>query len=200
MQVKHCVGMFFLLSLATICVCPSAKADTINVFSISGTGYVNCANYQSFAFQTCGPAEGFAGALEVDETTGMPIYMEMLIPGVYQFDTTFEGSPYFPPVLQNNCLDQGSPVAEVLFLCMTTPTGGSLAGFDGSAITGSSMSGSGVFDTNGYQYFSFLGGNITPVIASAPEPSSLLLVLVGLVGLGFVAQRKRKESRLIVAN
>ena len=200
MRLKSIIGMFLAILLAVICATPSAKADTINVFSISGTGYVNCASYQSFTFQSCGPAEDFAGALEIDATTDVPIDMAGLIPGFGSFGSSFPGF-FSPPGLEpvgadsnGSCLFQGEPViAEYLVLCFTTPTPGSLVGFDGGAITGY-----GLFDNSNYQYFSIASGSITPVIASAPEPSSLLLLMLGLGGLAFAVIRKRKESRCVL--
>jgi PEP-CTERM motif len=203
MQIEHSVGVLLLLSLAAICATRSAKADTINVFTISGTGYTSC-RYDTGTAEPipgCTPTdEGFAGALEVDATSGLPISMDVLIPGVANFTNIFPDNTQIGPFLnENDCLEQPSPLFEELILCIATPTPGSLLGFDGSTIIGWGPAGSSVTESNGYQLFYVVGGSITPVAVATPEPSSLMLLLLGLVGLTFVAIRRRIAPRLPAA-
>jgi len=192
-KVKHGLRMFLLLSSAIFWATLSAEADTVNVFAISGTGYHNCLDPSFQPIPGCtSTTSGFAGALEVDATTGTPIELAGLGPGIGFFGSSFSG--VFPGLgvigatPNGSCLEQGEAlIAEYLILCFTTPTPGSLAGFDGGAITGG-----GLFDNNNYQYFFITGGSIT--LVAAPEPGSLTLILAGFGAL--LVMRKRIAQRL----
>ena len=127
----------------------------------------------------CTPSPGeFAGALEVDATTGTPIAMSILSTNFFDFNSLFPDGMLIPPDLSEGCLIQDSSINEALFLCITTPTPGSLLGFDGSKIIGWPGAESVVLDTSDVPFDYILGGNITPVLPT-PEPCTLALILAG---------------------
>lgn len=202
MKVKHGLRMCLLLSLAIFWATPSAEADTVNVFAISGTGYHNCFDPLGEPIPGCTPTtSGFAGALEVDATTGTPIEMAGLGPGIGFFGSLLGGFfsspaviPYGAPTSPNGtCLTQGEEVIqEYLILCFTTPTPGSLAGFEGGTILGLPTVDTGLFDNSNYQYFFITGGSVT--LVAAPEPSVFALMLLGVGLLALAVSSHRRSS------
>jgi len=79
---------------------------------------------------------------------------------------------------------------DVTLTFTTTPTPGSLVGFEGGTITGSSV----FIPIHRVTLYSNLSGRITPV----PERSSLALLGTGLLCcLGFALVRRRNKAALI---
>jgi hypothetical protein len=74
-----------------------------------------------------------------------------------------------------------------LSLFFTTPTPGSLVGFTGGTITGGFVG----FPLNTFNTYENLSGSITT--PAVPEPSTWAMMLLGFVGLGFLAHRRRRE-------
>ena len=187
--------IIFVILLAAGCGA-RLSADTTSVFTISGTDISSCLSVAGgMPIPGCAPTFGeFVGALEVDATTGTPIAMDILSTNFFDFRNMIPGIDFNfrPGLVAGNCLAQGSPVAEVLFLCISTPTPGSLLGFGGSTIFGWPSAGSVVLDTSGIPLFYILGGSITPVLQS-PEPGSFALILLGLGSL--LVMRKRMGRR-----
>jgi hypothetical protein len=179
-------GIIFVILLAAGCA-PQLRADTISLFNISGTGFRIGCEPEPFGCTPIPIPEGFAGSLVVDTTTGTPIAMNVLgfqniFPGI-----DFNFRPGFVIVGPGeNCLVQGSPFQQVLFLCITAPT---LVGFDGSTIIGWPNALSGVFETNGQQDLYVLGGRITP----SPEPGSFALIAIGFGALLLMRQRMIRQ-------
>jgi hypothetical protein len=195
MRVRYGIGTLLLLSALMLSVPPSARADSIGVFSISGTATSSCLYADGESIPSCNPVSGgFAGALTVDMTTGTPVNMSVLGPpsqfnSVYDFTGT-EPRTFGPFLLSSGGvtgleLFAGPFSPYVLFLYFDTPTPGSLLGFDGSSITGGA-----VYEYSGVPLEYVLGGSITPV--TSPEPSSLILLLLGLPGL--VLMRRRRAA------
>jgi hypothetical protein len=191
MKFKHGLGMFLLLSLAMFCATPSAKADSFDVFAISGTAYHNCNDFLGKPIPFCNSTPGgFAGALEVDATTGAPSDLELVgaLGGSSEFGGFFTSPGIIGATPNGTCLVQGeAPIGAYLILCFTTPTPGTLAGFEAGTILPSSVVYSGAFDNSNYQEEFITGGSITEV--AVPEPSSLVLIPLGLGALLFLRRR-----------
>jgi hypothetical protein len=182
--------IIFVILLAAGCR-SQLRADTISVFTISGTDISSCLLVgPGTPIPGCTPTSGeFAGVLEVDATTGAAIAMDILSTNFGEFRNIWPGIDFnFRPGLIGNCLAQGSPIAEVLYLCITTPTPGSLLGFERSTIIGWPNAGSFVLDNSNVPLFYILGGSIMPVLQT-PEPSPFALILIGLGCL--LVMRKR---------
>jgi hypothetical protein len=191
-QMPKLTRMILGMLLAVGCA-PRAHADTYSVFSISGTDISACLVISTGTpIPGCTPTPGeFAGALEVDATTGVPIAMSILSTNFFDFNSQFPDGFLYPPSLPafpGSCLEQGSSINEVLYLCITTPTPGSLLGFDGSSIIGWPSAESVVLDTSGIPYVYILGGSITPVLPT-PEPCSSALLLAGFGVLSMMRKR-----------
>jgi len=165
--------------MLSVLLCASyARADQISTFTISGTDVTACL---LIGFGTpipgCVPTPGqFTGSLMVDETTGANLSMDVSFVNSFNFDN----NPFPGGLGLDGCLAQYSlPAQAALFLCINPPTPGSssLAGFDGSSITGGEVS-----DNSNVPYVFITGGSITPVVSTS-EPSSLALIAIGLGAL-----------------
>jgi hypothetical protein len=191
-----------LFAVLIVTVCPSyTRADTIGVFSISGTSLSSCLYTTGVPILNCTPnLQPFAGALEVDVTTGTAITIQLLGPVLGTFTSTILGQPITPVVSPSGnggvrllTPSPTDPLTTYLEVDFTTATPGSLVGFDGGTIVGWPSGHSGVFDISSFNFpfVYILSGSITPV--TVPEPSSLTLIMLGLAGL--VVMRKRMGHR-----
>jgi hypothetical protein len=174
------------------------RADTVNQFTISGTAVSSCIDIFGMPILGCTPIiVGVAGALAVDVTTGTALAEAVLFDagtsGIFGTIGTFSGdkpierpTPDGVALLVHDVFD----LDTYLELDFTTPTSGSLVGFDGNTISPWPNGHGGVFDVSSYSFpfFEILGGSITPVIP-APEPGSFVLILIGLRGLLVMCKR-----------
>ena len=139
----------------------------------------------------------FNGIMSVDTDAGEISSMEIVFPD-------FPTLPTFNTILSqqglsgqwlvglgNGRLDPFGSPERVSFSILTTPGVGSLIGFEGGVIR---QGGSGILDTGTpTRLLLNFKGNITPAVASVPEPATLGMFGLGalLIG-GFLALRRRR--------
>ena len=159
-----------------------ARADVVKTFDLSGRSEAT--------------GDTFAGTIDLDFTddtaTSVHVTVDRSPVSAYAYNQilflTFalSGSPAVVEVSDNP--------GDVLTLFFTVPTPNTLAGFDGSAIAaeGSFDDGTGfLFGATGVITPAFSDPPDPPDPPAAPEPSTWVMLLLGFIGLGFAAKRRR---------
>jgi hypothetical protein len=158
-------------SVLALCLAPSARADTVSTFDVSGS-----------------LVQGgtFSGTLTIDVTSGTVTGLDITFPGLSAFNTLGysekigpeAASPWF--VIGVNDPNPFCLVCWYTWLEFTTmPTPGSLVGFTGGTI----IDGSVAYVPTEDGLYRIAAGSITPAPTATPEPSSMLLLAGGLTGL-----------------
>jgi hypothetical protein len=169
------LGLGLLASVA-------ARADVITAFDVSGAA----TNESGGSLDSCaaGATCSFSGTLGVDVTNGTVTAVDITFPGLSAVNTLESFGVDSGDVF----IFAGNSSGDVMSLDFTTtPTPGSLVGFDGGIIVGS-----GIEDVAAQviQYSSF-SGSVTP--AAVPEPASLTLFGTALLGFGVIHRRRRNR-------
>ena len=141
-----------------------------------------------FALGSCaaGATSSFSGTLTIDVTIGTLEALNFSFPGLPAFDMVQFSSPL--PGNPEEWVVTALQIPDQLSLSFTTtPTPGSLVGFEGGNITGAHIIN---LQTNRLVYLNF-SGSIAPV----PEPSSPMLLNPGLIGLAGTVRRKLRLER-----
>ena len=140
----------------------------------------------------------FSGMMSVDSIAGQVSSMDILFvdfPALPAFNVILSqqaSSGQWLVGLGNGRLDPFGSPEQASFSFLTTPGVGSLVGFEGGVIR---QGGSGILDTGtATRILQNFNGNITPAVASVPEPATLGMFGLGalLIG-GFVTLRRRSE-------
>jgi hypothetical protein len=163
-----------LLMLTAMLVGPClfvASADTITTFNVTGT-FSNGATLAgtitiNTTFGTITGASLVAGASEFS-FADLVISMPFAFPFGHEFLAQFVTSPFV-----------ASPGSLSLFI-----PGDSLIGYTGGALCSNSVP---CLESSGGVGASLTSGSLS--VAAVPEPSELILLSAGLIGLGFVARK-----------
>ena len=171
------------ITVAVLSVVLWAQCAHADSFEVSGTAI----NDSGGSLGTCAIRAicSFSGTLTIDVTGGTATAVDITFPGLASFtslvlSTGFGTSNWF--------IDVGNGGAGIALLLdfTTTKTPGSLVGFTGGTIFGNT-----VFNVEtGNIYYTINSGSITAATA-APEPGSLVLMLLGLGALAFATGRRR---------
>jgi hypothetical protein len=162
-----------------------ARADDIQTFDVSGslTAWENA----SCSASGC----TLDGTLVIDTTTGAVISAAVTFSGESPVTgpfTNFVEITEIPILGETRVELQGVASVDELDLFFVTPTAGSLVGYEGGALDIDDTYASHVgFDSSNetfyVSYWDLTSGALTSEDASTPEPSSLLLLGSGLLGL-----------------
>ena len=166
------------VAAALLALAPAAKADTIDVFDVSGT--------------LASSPSSFSGTLDIDVTKGTIKSADIKVAG-YPKLTDIVGSgpersgPYYTLDVENSDFDTLS------LLFSTRPTAKSLVGFTGGQIA--ATTGSNLILPGGDLRITVdvKGGRITRDPPVAPLPSSWSLMLIGVAGFGLLASRGKRN-------
>ncbi len=145
-----------------------ARADTITTFNVAGA---------------LSPSGTLSGKLSVDVTAGSITSVSLTFPALATFNVlTMSGT-----FVTGWAIDAENSASDLLFLPFTTtPTPGSLVGFEGGAIPGGE-----VLSATDQVLFTIPSGSITPV----PEPPAFLLMFDGLGWLGLACRPVRRRAQ-----
>ena len=161
-----------------------AHDDTITTFNVSGTAK----NLTSGNLGTCtsGSTCAFSGTLGVDVTSGAVNGLDITFPGLSAFDSFTHSIATAGSGWDLTMWNNGNTGDHSAIQFNTTPTSGSLVGFNGGIITGNS-----VISPSAASLYEILGGTIAlPTTSSVPEPGSLVLMLAGFSALSFFTLRR----------
>ncbi len=178
------IGFGFAISalmLLTPALTRMAEADQISTFNVKGTAENNSGGTMG----TCADNAvcSFSGTLSIDTTAGNVTGVNLVFPGLQDFSVLIAN---FNDGLAWKVDFTDILVANLGYLSFSTaPTSGSLVAFTGGTIGGGE-----IVNPSGLLYI-ITGGNITP---SVPEPGSLALLAVGMLGLGFAGWRRKQRA------
>jgi hypothetical protein len=166
-----------LAALALIAV-PAAKADVVETFDLSG----------SFLF----PAATFTGTVDLDFTNNTATSVDVTVYVTADGLPAYNQSPSLFLISGGQAvLKASNSTGDVLTLMFTVPHQGTLKDFTGGTIAGSEAGFGGtccLFDPKGF-ITPDPSNPVTP--ATAPEPSTWAMMLLGFIGLGLAAKGRR---------
>ncbi len=179
-RVASASAMAALVLIAT----PAAKADVVK-FDLSGSSVTN---------------DTFAGTIDLDFTNDTVTSVDVTVDGfsgAYAFNQiqslTFVRSTAVVDV------DDSAGDGDVLTLFFIVPTRNTFSGFVGGA---GAIAAQATTFGGGTRFLNYTTGSITPVTPvlsepppsdppAAPEPSTWVMMLLGFIGLGLAAKRRR---------
>lgn len=183
-----------LLLASTLLLAAPAPADTLQTFNLTAT--IVDRNLQTGTV---------AGTVELDTTTGIFVNGDFKIAYLgaqYLFDTTVStfGNPRSAPTVILGVFDDTAGGIFQLGIAAS-----SLIGYNGSAICvtvapctvpGGSLTSGFLAIVPGNNFIPALSGTLTPAVTTTPEPSTLLLLGTGALGLACIVMGKCASERL----